>query len=71
MAGEKDKVEGKAKEVAGSVREKFGEMTGNEETEARGTVQKHEGKGQQTVGKVKGKAKDIEEDTKAEIRKRT
>lgn len=56
---DKDRVKGKGKEAMGSVREKTGEMTDDEEMEARGESQKTEGKLQGAVGKIKDKIKDI------------
>ena len=48
-----DKTEGTAKEAIGAVKEKAGEMVGNENLEARGVAEKTEGKVQQKVGDVK------------------
>ena len=48
-----DKTEGTAKEAIGAVKEKAGEMVGNENLEARGVADKTEGKVQQKVGDVK------------------
>lgn len=48
-----DKTEGTAKEAVGAVKEKAGEMVGNENLEARGGAEKLEGKVQQKVGDVK------------------
>jgi uncharacterized protein YjbJ (UPF0337 family) len=48
-----DKTKGMAKEAAGTVKEKTGEVIGNPNLEARGTVEKTEGKVQQKVGEAK------------------
>ena len=55
---DKDRVKGKSKEAAGSVREKTGKAIGNDEMEARGASQKYEGKAQDTKGKIEDKVKD-------------
>ena len=56
---DKDRIEGSAKKVGGSIKEAFGKVTGNERTEAEGAAQKAEGEAQATVGKVKDKARDV------------
>lgn len=48
----KDKAEGKKDQAIGAVKEKTGQLTGNEDLEARGTVQKTAGKVQDKVGDV-------------------
>ena len=58
---DKDKMEGKAKEAAGAVREKAGDVTGNERMEAEGNKQKWEGKGQGLAGDIKDKAEDLKD----------
>jgi uncharacterized protein YjbJ (UPF0337 family) len=52
-SGNQDKVEGTAKEAMGTVKEKTGEVIGNERLEAEGTAEKAEGKVQDKVGDVK------------------
>jgi len=59
-----NKAKGMAKEAAGTVRDKAGEMTGNEEMEAKGEAQKLEGKTQQKVGDVQGKVEDAKDEIK-------
>lgn len=59
MGEHEDKVKGKAKEATGSVREKAGDMTGNEEMEAEGKAQKAEGKLEGLKGDAKGKTKEM------------
>ncbi|HEY1801458.1 MAG TPA: CsbD family protein [Terriglobales bacterium] len=48
-----DRVEGKAKDVAGRVERQVGEWTGDKEAQVKGTEKQAEGKIQNTVGKVK------------------
>ena len=51
--GNKDEVEGKWEQAKGSVKDKVGEITGDEELEAEGEVQHAEGEGQESWGKFK------------------
>ena len=66
----KDRVEGKMKDVAGRVERQAGEWTDNEKMQVRGTAKQAEGKVQNAVGKLKDAAKDAvkqsNEDEKAE-----
>ncbi len=48
-----DEVEGKYEQVKGTVKEKGGEVTGNERLEAEGEADHAEGVGQETWGKFK------------------
>ena len=48
-----DKTKGKAKEAIGAVKQKAGEVVGNERLQAKGAAEKTEGKVQQKVGDVK------------------
>ena len=49
----KDQIEGKKDQAVGAVKEKTGQLTGNEDLEARGAAQKHAGTGEEKVGDVK------------------
>ncbi|MFT8898158.1 MAG: CsbD family protein [Acetobacter sp.] len=55
----KDKLQGVADKVAGSVKEGIGKATDNPELEAEGKVQQLKGKGEDIKGKVKGAINDI------------
>jgi uncharacterized protein YjbJ (UPF0337 family) len=55
---DKDRIAGKAKEVKGAIKEGVGKMTGNEETEAEGKVEKATGKVQGKVGEAKDAVRD-------------
>jgi uncharacterized protein YjbJ (UPF0337 family) len=57
----RDQVEGKGREIGGAVQEKAGDVTGDEDLEARGAANKTEGKVQGAVGKVKEKAGDLKD----------
>jgi len=49
----KDQVAGKAKNVAGKVQQKLGEVTGNRTQQAKGVAKRVEGATQEKVGDVK------------------
>lgn len=53
----KDRVEGKVKDVAGRVERQVGEWTGDPEKQVHGAAKQAEGKVQNTWGKVKDAAK--------------
>jgi uncharacterized protein YjbJ (UPF0337 family) len=61
---DKDRVEGKVKDVAGRVERQVGEWTGDTETQAKGAAKQAEGKVQNTWGKVKDAAKDAVNDNR-------
>jgi uncharacterized protein YjbJ (UPF0337 family) len=50
---DKDRVEGKAKDIAGRIQRQAGEWTGDEEAQIKGTGKQVEGKVQHTAGKAK------------------
>ena len=50
---DKDRVEGKAKDVTGRVQRQVGEWTGDEEAQAKGTAKQVEGKVQNAWGQAK------------------
>jgi uncharacterized protein YjbJ (UPF0337 family) len=52
----KDHVKGEAKDIAGKVQQKVGEMTGDLGTQAKGVAKQVEGKVQKGVGDVKDAA---------------
>jgi uncharacterized protein YjbJ (UPF0337 family) len=54
----KDQVEGTAKEVAGKVQEKAGEVTGSTTQQVKGLAKEVEGKTQKKVGDAKEVLKD-------------
>jgi uncharacterized protein YjbJ (UPF0337 family) len=61
----KDRAEGKVKDIAGRVERQVGEWTGDPEKQAHGTAKQAEGKVQNAWGKVKDTGKDIAEDARA------
>ena len=57
----KDQIKGEAKDIAGKVQRKVGEMTDNQSDQAKGLAKQVAGKVQKAVGDIKGaadKAKD-------------
>jgi uncharacterized protein YjbJ (UPF0337 family) len=59
----KDQVKGTAKDIAGKVQEKAGELTGSEKQQVKGVKNQVEGKLQKGVGDVKDALKDADEPT--------
>jgi|RhiMetdeSRZDD1v2_1073273.scaffolds.fasta_scaffold876346_2 uncharacterized protein YjbJ (UPF0337 family) len=51
---DRDRIEGGAKQVKGSIKKALGKVTGNEQAEAKGAAEKAEGNVQSGVGKAKG-----------------
>ena len=49
----RDQVKGTAKDVAGKIQQKVGELTGNKTQQAKGAAKQVEGKVQKGVGNVK------------------
>lgn len=64
-----DRIKGKTDEIAGKVKSKIGEMTGDRETQAEGIGQQIKGKVQNAFGKVKDEGRaSIEEAREREER---
>jgi uncharacterized protein YjbJ (UPF0337 family) len=55
---DKDRIEGKATEVKGSIKEAVGKITGNDSLTAEGKADKLAGKTQAKVGEAKDAARD-------------
>jgi len=55
---DKNRVKGVVKQATGSVKEAWGKLTGNIETEVEGKAEKIEGKIQSDVGVVKDKVRE-------------
>jgi len=62
---DKDRVEGKVKDVAGRVERQVGEWTGDSEKQAHGAAKQAEGKLQNTWGKVKDAARSATKENSA------
>jgi len=57
---DRDRVKGKAKDIAGRVQRQVGEWTGDEEAQVKGTAKQVKGKAQNTVGKIKDSVKKMD-----------
>ena len=55
---DKERIKGKAEDVAGRVERQVGEWTGNEKAEAEGLAKQAEGKARNAVGKTKDAVRD-------------
>ena len=55
---DKDRIKGKAQDVAGRVQRQVGEWTGDEKAQAEGLAKQAEGKVRNAVGKVKDSVRD-------------
>jgi uncharacterized protein YjbJ (UPF0337 family) len=55
---DKDRIEGKAKDIKGRVKRQVGEWTGDTDAQVSGTLDQAEGKVQNAVGKTKDAVKD-------------
>jgi uncharacterized protein YjbJ (UPF0337 family) len=55
---DKDRIEGKAKDIKGRVKRQVGEWTGDTDAQVSGTLDQAEGKVQHAVGKAKDAMKD-------------
>ena len=60
----KDHVKGTAKDIAGKIQEKTGELTGSEKQQVKGLKKQVEGKIQKGVGDVKDAFRETDEPTK-------
>lgn len=67
---DKNRVEGKAKDLAGRIQRQAGEWTGDEESQAEGAAKQAEGKVQNAWGKVKDAGKKAADDAEAEAKRR-
>ena len=55
---DKERIKGKAEDVAGRVERQVGEWTGNEKAQAEGMAKQAEGKARNAVGKMKDDVRD-------------
>jgi len=65
---DKDRLEGKAKDIAGRVERQVGEWTGNKDAQAEGTGKQAEGKVQNTFGKAKDALRNVGENARENAR---
>lgn len=61
---DKDKWQGRGKNIAGNIKEKAGQLTDDEEMEAEGRADRAKGKAQEAWGETKEKAEGAWEKTK-------
>lgn len=59
---DKDRIEGALKEAGGKVKEEWGDLTDNADTEAEGQADQAEGKLQNTWGETKDNVRDAVDD---------
>jgi len=61
---DKDRIKGKAEDIAGRAKRQVGEWTGDTDTQAEGAAEQLKGKARNAVGKVKDAARDIADDAR-------
>jgi uncharacterized protein YjbJ (UPF0337 family) len=59
---DKDRIKGKAEDIAGRVKRQTGEWTGDEKTQAEGAADQLKGKARNMMGKAKDAARDAADD---------
>lgn len=59
---DKDRIKGKAEDIAGRVKRQAGEWTGDEKTQAEGAADQLKGKARNMMGRAKDAARDASED---------
>jgi uncharacterized protein YjbJ (UPF0337 family) len=64
---DRDRIKGKADEVAGHVKRKVGEWTDDEKLEAEGAAQQVKGKVENAWGKTKDAVRDAADDSKRKV----
>ena len=64
-----EEIEGKARQAIGTVKEKFGAATDNEDLEAQGAAERTAGGFQAGVGKVARKINNVVDDVADELKK--
>jgi uncharacterized protein YjbJ (UPF0337 family) len=62
----KDTVKGQAEQVAGKVKQKFGEATGNQKIANSGAAEQIKGAARETWGKTRDTAKDVADSQRAD-----
>ena len=67
---DKDRIKGKAEDIAGRVKRQAGEWTGDEKTQAEGAADQAKGKARNMMGRAKDAARDASVDLRGEDAKR-
>lgn len=63
---DKDRIKGKAEDVAGRIKRQAGEWTGDKEAQSEGAMDQLKGKARNAMGKMKDAARDAADDTRGE-----
>jgi uncharacterized protein YjbJ (UPF0337 family) len=63
---DKDRIKGKAEDVAGRVKRQVGEWTGDNEAQGEGAMDQLKGKARNAMGKMKDAARDAADDIRGE-----
>ena len=64
---DKDRAEGKVKDIKGRVKRQAGEWTGDKDLQKEGAKDQIKGKTQNTLGKVKDFGRDVRKDAKRDL----
>jgi uncharacterized protein YjbJ (UPF0337 family) len=67
---DKERIKGKAEDIAGRVQRQVGEWTGDKDAQAEGLAKQAEGKVRNVVGKVKDSVRDAADEAKQDRIKR-
>ncbi len=65
---DKDRIQGKAEDIAGRAKRQVGEWTGDNKTQAEGALDQAKGKTRNVVGKVKDAVRDAADNIEGENR---
>ncbi|HET9789672.1 MAG TPA: CsbD family protein [Candidatus Angelobacter sp.] len=65
---DKDRIQGKAEDIAGRAKRQVGEWTGDSSTQAEGAMDQAKGKARNALGKVKDAVRDAADEVKGEKR---
>ncbi|HKW74547.1 MAG TPA: CsbD family protein [Terriglobales bacterium] len=63
---DKDRIKGKAEDVAGRIKRQAGEWTGDKEAQSEGAMDQLKGKARNAMGRMKDAARDAADDTRGE-----
>jgi uncharacterized protein YjbJ (UPF0337 family) len=67
---DRDRTEGKLKDIKGRVKRQAGEWSGNKDLQAQGAKEQVKGKAQNTLGKAKDFGRDVKRDAERDLRNR-
>lgn len=66
---DKDRIKGKAEDIAGRIKRQTGEWTGNENAQAEGAAEQLKGKARNALGKAKDAVRDASDDARKSERR--